>query len=142
MSNTPKRTGPVVADLSRRVKTIEEAPPPVAVPGPQGEPGPKGDPGTAGTAGRPKRVEHHTGTVSGSQGVAIVTFAPPFAVPPLCTVIDGWEGTQQITGAVTATTTTSATGSVRRSRGTLALSAGPFETAPAGTTVKVQAIGD
>lgn len=155
MSDTPKRTGPVVANLAGRVKTIEERPASVGERGESayevakrnGYTGTESQwieslRGASGRDGSPKRVEQHTGTVAGGQGVATIAFPVAFASPPLCTVVDGWSGAQMITGEVTATTTTTATVVVRRSRGTLALSAGPFETAPNGTTVKIQAIGD
>lgn len=112
--------------------------------GPKGDTGPKGDKGDTGSrgpAGSPKRVERYTGTVIGSQGLATVTF-PAFAAPPLGKVIDGWNGDQQITGMVTATTTTTATVAVKRSRGALLLSAGPYETAPAGSVVMIELIGE
>ena len=45
-------------------------------------------------------------------------------------IIHGWSGDQMIGGGVTAQTLSSATVLVKRSRGALLLSAGPFETAP------------
>lgn len=109
--------------------------------GPKGETGTKGDKGDAGPAGTPKRIERYTGTVAGSQGFATVTF-PAFTKAPLGKVVDGWNGEQQVTGMVTATTATTATVAVRRSRGALLLSSGPFEIAPAGTVVMIEVIGD
>ena len=110
-------------------------------PGKDGAPGPQGATGPQGAAGSPKRVERYQGTVSGSQGIATVTF-PAFSKAPLGKVIDGWNGDQQITGMVTAVTTTTATVAVKRCRGSLLLSAGPYETAPAGSVVMIELIGD
>ncbi|MEN3212239.1 hypothetical protein PUR23_19705 [Methylorubrum populi] len=47
-----------------------------------------------------------------------------------------------IAGGVTAQTLTGATVLVKRSRGTLLLTSGPFETAPAGVSVTIKAIGN
>ena len=108
--------------------------------GPQGPQGASGATGAAGKDGTPKRIERYTCTVAGSAGVATITF-PEFSAPPLGKVIDGWSGLTQVTGQVSATTKTTATIDVRRSRGTLLLSAGPYELAPAGTAVTVELIG-
>jgi len=121
--------------------------------GPQGAKGDKGDRGNDGAAGpvgatgpkgdrgAPRRVERYTGTVTGGNGMATVTF-PAFASPPMGKVIDGWNGEQQITGMVVSTTTTTASVAVRRSRGSLLLSNGPYEIAPAGSVVMIELIGD
>jgi hypothetical protein len=73
-------------------------------------------------------VERYTAT-SNASGVATYTW-PACAATPDVDVILGWAGTQMISGGVTAQTLTGATVAVMRSRGTLALSSGPFEAAP------------
>ncbi|WP_238192097.1 hypothetical protein [Methylobacterium frigidaeris] len=54
-------------------------------------------------------------------------------------MILGWSGTQMIAGGVTAQTSSSATVAVMRSRGTLLLTAGPFEVAPS-TAITIRVI--
>lgn len=92
-------------------------------------------------AGAPKRVERYTATTNAS-GLATFTFSPAFTTPPDIEVIDGWAGDQMITGGVTAQSLTGAAVQVKRSRGTLLLTSGPFETAPAGVSVTIRAIGN
>lgn len=106
--------------------------------GPQGL---KGDTGATGPAGTPKRVERYTANTN-SSGVATFTFSPAFTSPPDIEVVTGWSGDQMIAGGVTAQTLTGATVLVKRSRGTLLLTSGPFETAPAGVSVTIRAIGN
>jgi len=118
------------------------------VPGPQGPagpagaastvPGPAGPTGAIGPAGQPARVEEYTGT-SNASGVGTITFAPAFTEVPKVVVQDGWAGTQMICGAASATLT-GATVTLMRSRATLLLSAGPFESAP-NTAFKILVIG-
>lgn len=55
-------------------------------------------------------------------------------------VILSWAGEQMIAGGVTAQSLSGATVLVKRSRGTLLLTAGPFETAPSGTALTIRVI--
>jgi len=119
--------------------------------GPAGPTGAKGDTGPTGAtgavgatgpAGTPRRVERYTGTVVGTAGMASITFSSAFAAPPLGDIVTTWDGTQMITGQVTATTTTAATVKVMKSQGTLLLNASVFVVAPAGTVVTIQVIGN
>lgn len=108
--------------------------------GPQGEQGPKGDKGDAGLtgtpgatgpqgpAGTPRRVERYTAT-SNASGIATYSW-PACTTAPDVDIIHGWVGDQMTGGGVTAQTNSSATVLVKRSRGTLLLTSGPFETAP------------
>ncbi|WP_268915634.1 collagen-like domain-containing protein [Aureimonas psammosilenae] len=112
--------------------------------GSAGATGAKGETGPAGKDAVGPRIERYSGAVVGSAGIATITWAKPFTAPPLGKVIDGWggaNGTQQITGRVTATTTTTATVAVRRSKGTLLLTDGPYEVAPAGTAIEIEVTG-
>lgn len=96
--------------------------------GPKGETGAQGLAGAAGAAGAPKRVERYTAT-SNTSGVATYSW-PACTTAPDVDIIHGWVGDQMIGGGVTAQTNSSATVLVKRSRGTLLLTTGPFETAP------------
>jgi len=87
------------------------------------------------------RFQTFTGTVSGGQGVAQVTFSPAFKAVPLAFVIESWSGAQMVCGAVTATTAAGCTVQGMVSQGTLILNTAPFTTAPNGTVVTVVAIG-
>lgn len=88
----------------------------------------------------PKRIARFTGTTNAS-GVATLTFSPAFTVLDDVEVIIGWSGDQMIAGGVTAQSLTGCTVLVKVSRGTLALSSGPFQTAGSGVSVTVRAIG-
>lgn len=90
--------------------------------------------------GTPKRVERYTATTNAS-GVATFTFSPAFTSAPDIDVIESWSGDQMITGGVTAQSLTGCTVAAKVSRGTLALSSGPFQAAPAGLSITVRAIG-
>lgn len=155
-----ERTGRTIAALSARIAALEARPAPLkgdtgpkgetgakgdagskGDSGPKGETGPKGDIGPKGDAGAPKRIERFSGTVAGAAGLATIPFSPAFAAPPLVRVVEGWLGDQLISGSATAVTAAGATVAVKRSRGTLLLTSGPFEPAPAGTAVTVEAIG-
>jgi hypothetical protein len=96
---------------------------PQGIQGTVGPAGPKGDPGT------PLRVEPYTVT-SNASGVATFTFSPAFTVINDISVKTGWVNDQQVGGGVTSQTLTGATVLVKRSRGALLLTTGPFETAP------------
>ncbi len=95
--------------------------------GAQGAPGVTGSQGVPGSAAPAKRIERYTQT-SNSSGVATFTW-PEFSSIPDVDVIDGWSGDQQVTGGVISASRTGCTVAVKKSRGTLALSTGPFETA-------------
>lgn len=124
---------------------------PAGAQGPKGDKGDKGDAGSqgaqgiqgpAGPAGSPKRVETYTG-ITNASGIVTITFNTPFATPPTILSAVTWGANNtMITGQATAVTTTGATIQGMRSRGTLLLSAGPFEVPPAGVTVTVVAIGN
>lgn len=107
----------------------------------KGDKGDKGDKGNTGDAGAPKRVERYTATTNAS-GVATFTFSPAFTAAPDVQVIDGWAADQMIAGGVTAVSTTSCTVQAKISRGTLLLTSGPFQTAAAGVSVTIRAIGN
>ncbi|ONG56960.1 hypothetical protein BKE38_05035 [Pseudoroseomonas deserti] len=92
-----------------------------------------------GAPGAPLRVEQYTAT-SNSSAVASYAFSSAFVAAPLVLVRSGWSGNQEIGGGITATTTTGCTAAVKRSRGTLLLTDGPFEPAP-NTALTVVAIG-
>lgn len=89
------------------------------------------------------RIERYTATTN-AQGQATITFAPAFTKPPLAQIVTGWDGTsgdRYIGGGVTSVTATGCTAQSMVSRGSLLLSAGPFQKAPSGVTVTVQVIG-
>jgi hypothetical protein len=80
-------------------------------------------------AGKPKRVEIYTMT-SNASGVATFTWSAFDTVPTVVGIVT-WAAADQLVscspGSITKTGCTAAT---KRSRGTLILSLGPFETAP------------
>lgn len=95
--------------------------------GPAGQQGGVGAQGPVGPAGAPKRVERYTANANAS---GIVTYSwPTCAAPADVDIIPTWIGDTQIMGGVTAQTLSGATVLAKRSRATLLLSAGPFETA-------------
>lgn len=96
--------------------------------GAQGPQGLKGDTGATGPAGAPKRVERYTAT-SNTSGVATYSWAACTTTPDV-DIIHGWVGDQMTGGGVTSQSLSGATVLVKRSRGTLLLTSGPFETAP------------
>ena len=80
--------------------------------------------------------------MTNSSGIA--TFAVSgFASIAHVDVVTGWNGTQMLTGGeiVANRTLTSIQVQGVRSRGTLLLSAGPFEVCPAGVTLKIVVFG-
>lgn len=87
------------------------------------------------------RSELSNGAVAGSAGVAVVSFAAPFAAPPTVFPLVGLHEGRVVIAVATEVTATQAKLSVQRARGTLLLSSGPFETAPAGTPVQILATG-
>lgn len=109
--------------------------------GATGAVGPAGATGVKGPAGTPKRIERYTAATNAS-GVATFTWSPAFTAAPDVQVIDGWSGDQMLTGGVATATLTGATVNVKRTRATLLLSAGPFETAPSGVSITVRAMGN
>lgn len=94
--------------------------------------------GAVGPAGTPRRVERYTATTDAS-GLATFTF-PACAATPDVQVITGWFAQQFVGGGVTAQTLSSATVQGMISRGTLLLTSGPFQAAPAGTSITVRVI--
>ena len=109
--------------------------------GPQGVAGPTGPTGAQGSAGTPRRIERYTAATNAS-GIATFIFSPAFTSAPDIDVIQGWLGDQEIGGAVQSQTLTGCTVLTKVSRGTLALSSGPFQTAGAGVSVTIRAIGN
>ncbi|GAA0236026.1 hypothetical protein LNAOJCKE_0944 [Methylorubrum aminovorans] len=84
--------------------------------------------GVVGPGGTPRRVERYTAT-SNASGIATYSWTA-CATAPDVDIIHGWNGDQMTGGGVTAQTNSGATVLVKRSRGTLLLTTGPFETAP------------
>lgn len=107
--------------------------------GPQGVKGDTGAAGATGPAGTPRRVETYTGT-SNASSVGTVTFNPAFATPPTVIPQQTWVGGQMVSPGVTSVTATGCTLAVMRSRATLLLTTGPFESAP-NTAFSVVVIG-
>lgn len=85
------------------------------------------------------RVEEYVAEANAS-GVAAVTFDEPFQGAPSIIPVDTWSGNQVIKCSVTSVTASGASLLAKRSKGTLVLASGPFETAP-NTEVKIIAIG-
>lgn len=100
----------------------------VGATGPMGPVGATGATGATGPAGTPRRVERYTAT-SNTSGIATYSW-PACATAPDVDIIHGWVGDQMTGGGVTAQTNSGASVLVKRSRGTLLLTSGPFETAP------------
>lgn len=94
--------------------------------------------GPVGPAGTPTRVERYTATTNAS-GVATFSWSACSTSPDI-QVVPGWSGQQYVGGGVTAQTNSSATVQGMISRGTLLLTAGPFQAAPAGTSITVRII--
>lgn len=113
-------------------------------PGPKGETGGKGDPGERGERGLPgavPRVGVFASTPCDAKGVATIAFSPPFVAPPAVVPVVAWNGDQRIEPAASEVTASGCKVLLKRSRGTLLLSTGAFETASAGTAGSVLAIG-
>ncbi|MDM9643890.1 hypothetical protein [Rhizobium sp. S163] len=113
------------------------------VKGDTGATGAAGATGATGAAGTPKRVERFSGTTD-SSGIAAIIFNPAFTATPDIDVIQGWIGDQEVGGGVVAGSATKngCNVLVKISRPTLLLSTGPFQTAGAGVSVTVRAIGN
>jgi hypothetical protein len=114
----------------------------------KGDKGDKGDPGVGikgdkGDPGTPKRIERFS-AVSNASGIATIVFTPAFEAVPDIDVIQGWIGDQEVGGGVVAGSATKngCNVLVKISRPTLLLSTGPFQTAGAGVSVTVRAIGN
>lgn len=117
---------------------------PQGVQGIKGDTGSKGDTGATGPAGTPKRVERYT-KATDANGLVTITFSTPFTTVPDGDIVEDWinpTNPQQVTGKVTSISTTGCTAQIMISRGSLLLSAGPFQTAPAGTLATVRVIGN
>lgn len=106
----------------------------------KGDAGLKGDQGVKGDVGTPKRIETYAATIAGSAGQAAITFAAFTTAPhvdPKNIIISG----QLYVGTATNITTTGATLTYMRTKGTLLLTASAVEVAPAGTSVSAVVIG-
>jgi hypothetical protein len=86
------------------------------------------------------RVVRFSGTTNAS-GIATIVFSPAFTSLPDVQPITGWNADQMVSGAITNLTLTGCSVTVKVSRGTLALSSGPFQTAGSGVSITVRAIG-
>jgi hypothetical protein len=82
--------------------------------------------------------------VTNGSGIAVIAFTPAFDAIPDVDVIQGWIGDQEVGGGVVAgsLTKTGCNILVKISRPTLLLSSGPFQTAGAGISVTVRAMGN
>lgn len=109
-------------------------------PGVAGPAGKDGAAGATGPAGTPKRVARFTGNTDAT-GVATIAFSPAFTTLDDVDVITGWSGDQMVAGGVTQQSVSGCKVAVKVSRGTLLLTAGPFQTAGAGVSITVRAIG-
>lgn len=87
------------------------------------------------------RCEHVSGAVVNSGTAVAVTFVKPFVTAPVLLAVPSWILDQKVEPTATEITKTGAKVLVKRSRGTLALSAGPFENAGAGTPFTMLALG-
>lgn len=128
-------------------------PGPMGLPGPPGPAGPRGPEGPAGPAG-PTGPQGPTGpagpaaspeVVTGkvvTAGVAVaVKFAKTYSAPPVVNSRTTWNGQQMVVGQASNITTTGCNVTVMQSRGSLLLSAGPFEPAVAGQSFEMLVIG-
>lgn len=112
--------------------------------GPQGATGAKGETGATGAAGTPKRFERFTGSTN-SSGIATIAFDPAFNAVPDIDVIEDWIANDQMVTGKVIPGTASKTGcqvQVMISRGTLVLTSGPFQKAPANQSITVRALGN
>ena len=106
--------------------------------GATGATGAKGDTGAQGPAGTPTRIETYTAT-SNASGIATFTF-PAFTEILDIRIKPTWNADQYVGGGVTGQTLTGCTVLVKRSRGALLLTTGPFETGPS-TAVTIVVYG-
>lgn len=112
---------------------------PQGVKGDAGATGPKGDTGPQGTN---SVMETLTGTVVTAGTGVPLTFTKTYSTPPVVIPIPQWSGVQMITGGATNITRTGCTFTAIQSRGSLLLSAGPFENAAQGQVFRVLVIGN
>lgn len=83
------------------------------------------------------RVEFYDVTTA-ANGTKAVVFGTPFAAPPKVEGLVTWSGMQMLSASISNITTTGCTVTAMRSKGTLLLSAGPFEQGGAHTvSIKV-----
>lgn len=116
----------------------------VGAQGTKGDTGAKGDQGATGAAGTPKRIERFTGSTN-SSGIATIAFDPAFNAIPDIDVIEDWIANDQMVTGKVIPGTASKTGcqvQVMISRGTLVLTSGPFQKAPANQSITVRALGN
>lgn len=85
-------------------------------------------------------MEVLTGAVA-ADGVAILKTTKPFTLPPVVIPLNGWSANQLVCPYTAAVTAKDVTVKAKRSKGTLLLTAGPFEDAAAGTPVSVLVLG-
>lgn len=103
-----------------------------------GPPGPQGAQGPAGANATPEVVASKVVTA----GVAVaVKFAKTYSTPPVVNSRTTWNGQQMVVGQASNITTTGCSVTVMQSRGSLLLSAGPFEPAAAGQSFEILVIG-
>lgn len=127
--------------VQEKIESIQASPGLRGETGKRGEKGERGPKGDIGPAGSPKRVEYYSG-VTLANGTAKLTFSPAFTTPPAVESSITWQGSQMILGYASNITTTGCDILVMRSRGTLLLTAGPFEPVnSAGIQFRMQVIG-
>lgn len=107
--------------------------------GKDGLPGTNGKDGTNGLPGTPKRIEEYTATTN-SAGVSTYTWTA-FTTINSIIIHSNVVAPMLITGVELTRTLTGCTVQGLESRGTLLLSAGPFQPAVAGRSIKVTVIG-
>lgn len=88
-----------------------------------------------------RRLERYTASITGSLGQATITFTTPFSAVPWVQPVNAVIGGQLFIGVVTSATTTGATLTFYRTKGTLLVNASAVELAPAGTPVSCIAFG-
>lgn len=74
---------------------------------------------------------------AGANGAATFTFPTPYTTVPKVLPIESWVGEQMYVAGVVSVTATNVSVVAKRSRGTLLLTTGPFETAPSGSKVQI-----
>ncbi|MDJ0087707.1 hypothetical protein [Pantoea allii] len=88
------------------------------------------------------KTEIVTGKVVTAGVKVAVKFAKTYTNPPVVQPSSTWAGQQVVVGEATDITTTGCNVTVMQSKGTLLLTAGPFEPAAAGSSFKMLVIGN
>lgn len=88
------------------------------------------------------KTEIVTGKVVTAGVKVAVKFAKSYTNPPVVQPSSTWAGQQVVVGEATDITTTGCNVTVMQSKGTLLLTAGPFEPAAAGSSFKMLVIGN